>query len=127
MSPPEVAPTVLVCAECRAGIEEFGATVDVTPRTVTPGHQCETHPTRVRAQACHAMAVTADMLQGFAASWAGPSPVDRPEPGEDVALVATLAATLAAGCGEPFSDDLALLATQQARTLIRAAKGQLQP
>lgn len=122
-------PVTLVCGDCRAELEALGATVDTSPRSVTPGHRCETHPAATRhiSQAMHAVRASIEVLSRHAASNAETRP-ELPAPLDDaaVALVATMAATLIAAhvqAGDAMGEDLIVVSVRNARRVLEVAKG----
>ncbi len=115
---------VLVCGDCRVGLEKLGAKTDVAPRTVTLGYQCDTHPTSARAQAMHAMHAPRNIRLRFLLANEETRPevvpaVDDP----DWLVLAQIAATLAVGSGETMGEDLIVQSVNNARRLISVAKG----
>lgn len=109
---------VLVCPECRADLEELGARV--SDATITLGHACEVHPTKLHVQAQHAVRVAPSVLR----KWQANAPSLEPVPAEERApLIAEMASRLLAG-NPTASDQEIVTATETARRLYRhAVKG----
>lgn len=115
---------VLCCLDCRESLVQAGATVDESPRTITPGFCCEVHPTSRHAQAMHAVQASAEVLETWAANEkTAESFRGLTEPDPDWPLVAQVAAQLLARGDEAIGDDSILMATGHARQIIAAAKG----
>ena len=108
------------CADCRARLLEAGALL-VSGSEIMLGQTCDTHPTRLRPAAQHAIDATSEQLAAAAqaALSSGSFAAARAVAPEDVNLVATLAVQIMtsseAGIG---SDDDVRAAVEVARNVL---------
>lgn len=110
---------VLVCHDCRKGLEVLGARVAEEGATITLGQPCEAHPTKLHLQAQHPMRVAPSALRQWQEA---PQDSDVLSEDERGPFVAELASRLLAGnLGATDADVRAAVGT--ARRILRASKG----
>lgn len=121
VDPVRITSVVLVCHDCRKGLEGLGARVTDGVTSISLGHACEAHPRRDHVQAQHAVRVSPSALREWR-SQPAPAPELIPE-GATFVDVATLGAILLTGQGAA-SDAEVEAAIGTARKLLSVAKNE---